>query len=223
MKTWDDIWKNYKGPSKAERWLIDERHKIIKNILNSLNLKKIKTLEVGCGYASNSRLLEKEGINTFCLDKSRKAIDTIKRDIKNSFYGDARELPFKKNSFNLVFSAGLLEHFSKPEKIIKEMARVVKNEGIVLNFVPGRYSIWQLYRILQGRKWKHGYEESYTHKKLSERIKESLRKEKFALVKSGGVDPFSVNGIFLKLFGIKLPIKKSLKNAYTKIYQAYKK
>jgi ubiquinone/menaquinone biosynthesis C-methylase UbiE len=50
---------------------------------------------------------------------------------------DAKNLKFKDNTFDLVFSDGLLEHFKSEQdvvKIIKEQLRVSKR--YVLNFIP---------------------------------------------------------------------------------------
>jgi len=227
-QTWDEVWQKYENPSKAERWLISERHKVLLGLLKSLNkeLKKMKTLEVGCGFASNSRLLKQEGINVYCLDNSPVVVEKIKKDLKNAFVGDAFKLPFKDNFFELVFSSGLLEHFPSPEGIIRELFRVVKKDGIVINFLPSRYSLWQLYRLLHGKDWKHGYEENYTHKKYEEKVRNAMG-EKAILIKAGGLDPLALKGFIIK--AIKLSIKinhanRSVhKDAYNEIYRAYRK
>ncbi|MEM3405625.1 MAG: class I SAM-dependent methyltransferase [Candidatus Pacearchaeota archaeon] len=225
-QTWNKFWKEYEKPSEAENWLIEERHKVLMkliNLINKKNKRRIKILEVGCGFASNSRLLLKEKFDVYCLDKSKVVINKIKKDLKNSFVGNAFNLPFKNESFDIVFSAGLLEHFHKPEGIIKEMIRVTKKDGIILNFVPGRYSLWQLFRFFHGKNWKHGYEENYTHNKLFQKTKNNIKDIK--LILKGGLDPFSINGLFIKIFKRRFIFKIPTfnENAFTEIYQAYQK
>lgn len=220
-KKWDEFWTDYKEPSKSEKFLIDERDKIIKQAKrDAFGEKRIKILEVGCGYASNSRILNNsKEFDVYCVDSSKKAVDSLKSVIKNASIGDARKLDFKDNSFDIVFSSGLIEHFRNPSELTNEMIRVVKQSGLVITFVPGKYSLWQARIHVYGKKWQHGYEEPYTFQKLEKTFSSKSHKT----IKQGGTDPFSINGILLKVFGFKLPIKKSLPNSYTEIYSIVKK
>jgi ubiquinone/menaquinone biosynthesis C-methylase UbiE len=43
-------------------------------------------------------------------------------------------LPFEDSTFDLVYSDGLLEHFTDPSPVIKELSRVSKNH--LVTFVP---------------------------------------------------------------------------------------
>lgn len=53
--------------------------------------------------------------------------------------GDAYELPFANNSFDLVVSGNLLEHLAMPYLAVQEMKRVVRKNGYVIIIAP--YSI----------------------------------------------------------------------------------
>jgi ubiquinone/menaquinone biosynthesis C-methylase UbiE len=220
-KSWNKFWEEYKEPSNSEKWLIKERDKIIDTIKNEyFGKKKIKILEVGCGYASNSKILNKrKDYEVFCIDLSKKAILMTRKEIKNSFVMNAEELKFKDNYFDIVFSAGLLEHFKDPSKIVKEIIRVTKNNGLAITFVPGKYSLWQLWIRLHGKQWQHGYEEPYTQKKLNK----IFNYDNIQIIEREGIDPFSLNGFLLKLFNVKTSFRKSFSNAYTEIYNIVKK
>lgn len=52
---------------------------------------------------------------------------------------DARQLPFKDNSFGAVLMESLLEHVREPEKVIEETLRVLKKGGKVFVEVPFMY------------------------------------------------------------------------------------
>jgi ubiquinone/menaquinone biosynthesis C-methylase UbiE len=49
---------------------------------------------------------------------------------------DAFELPFADESFDAVYSLGLIEHFADPGRIVTEVRRVLRRSGITLWLVP---------------------------------------------------------------------------------------
>ena len=63
----------------------------------------------------------------------------------NFVCGDARFLPFAEDSFDTVFSYGVLQHFSKENVRISldEAARVLKRNGNTLFQMPNKYGIRQ--------------------------------------------------------------------------------
>jgi len=65
--------------------------------------------------------------NTALAITNKKGVKTVKADI-------LKGLPFEDNSFDLVYSDGLLEHFIDPEPVLKELFRVSKR--YILTLVP---------------------------------------------------------------------------------------
>jgi SAM-dependent methyltransferase len=53
-----------------------------------------------------------------------------------SLIGDAHQLPFKDDSFDMVVSKDTLEHFIKPSDAVKEVHRVLKREAQFIIWVP---------------------------------------------------------------------------------------
>ena len=94
-------------------------------------------LDIGCGFGRITLFLNESGYDVTAIDSFQKMVDGMKiRGIK-AMKMDAKNLKFKDNSFDLVFSDGLLEHFSSEEdikKIISEQLRVSRK--YVLNFIP---------------------------------------------------------------------------------------
>lgn len=88
-----------------------------------------KTLEVGAGKAWLSRILRARGCHTMAIDIEPSVAETSKHFVDSYVVGDMFHLPFEDNSFDLVLSCGLIEHFTLSEVnlIIKEMARVGKS------------------------------------------------------------------------------------------------
>ena len=53
-------------------------------------------------------------------------------DRVNYYFGDAKRMPFSDHSFDSVFCHNMLHHISDPLTVVKEMNRVVKNDGAIL-------------------------------------------------------------------------------------------
>ena len=86
-----------------------------------------KRLNIGCGYDI------KEGwCNLDCVEN--KGVNVI-HDL------DIFPYPLKSNQFEFVLVNNILEHLNNPEKVIDEIYRVSKNNGIVVINVP-HFSSW---------------------------------------------------------------------------------
>ncbi|WP_052043157.1 class I SAM-dependent methyltransferase [Campylobacter sp. MIT 97-5078] len=104
---------------------------IIKNELSSqtqeiLKLAKStdKVLEIGIGSGQTSLCLARLGCETYALDNEQKCLDLaleVAKELKinlNAMHHDAlKPLPFKEKEFDIIFHAGLMEHFPKEERI----------------------------------------------------------------------------------------------------------
>ena len=124
------------------------KHKVeanfLKKTIDSMKKSKIKILDVACGTGrmlpevfSLKKEIEYRGFDsseemTKHLKEKAKKID-VRKNVKVKL-GDASNLPFSDNEFDIVFSYHLLWHIPKEEqeKIIKEMLRVCKKDGIII-------------------------------------------------------------------------------------------
>ena len=62
--------------------------------------------------------------------------------------GDAAALPFKSDTFSLVFSEYTFEHLAKPWDVLKEIDRVLSPQGAVVILVPNRRHYYTLATML---------------------------------------------------------------------------
>ncbi|MCM8782061.1 MAG: class I SAM-dependent methyltransferase, partial [Candidatus Omnitrophica bacterium] len=104
---------------------------LIDSFVNGGNL----VLEIGCGLGSDSRYMAKKGLNVISLDLSfnnvsltLKGASRLGLNIKG-VCADAENLPFKDESFDLVYSFGVLHHTPDTQKAIDEIYRVLKPGG----------------------------------------------------------------------------------------------
>jgi len=91
---------------------------------------KGKILDVGCGtgYAQ-----KRVGHNIIGLDVTYALLE-LNKNIR--VCGDALTIPFKDNSFDVVYSIDVIEHIKKPQKLVNECKRILKKKGILILITP---------------------------------------------------------------------------------------
>lgn len=100
-----------------------------------------RCLEVGCGRGSLSAYFADAGWDCTLLDISPSAIKRAQEAFHEEGLsaqfdiGDCLNLPYLDNSFDLVFSIGLLEHFQEIDKVIGEQVRILAPGGLFIGYV----------------------------------------------------------------------------------------
>lgn len=108
-----------------------ELQKILKN--------KSKILDLGCGEGTRlNTLLDGKPKDAVGIDVNKEAITIAKRQYpKYEFLAyDGAKLPFKNNTFDVVYSAYVLEHTSDPTMFLTEAVRVLKKKGTLVIICP---------------------------------------------------------------------------------------
>jgi len=102
-----------------------------------------KILDIGCGHAEFLREILKKTPQTYGIDPDQKALDK-NNTIKNKYCCTAEKMPFEDNTFDIIISAWVLEHLENPEKVFKEIHRVLKPGAKVIFLTPNawNYNIW---------------------------------------------------------------------------------
>ena len=72
----------------------------------------------------------------------------IRREANPDIIADVKKLPFNDNSFNLVYSSHILEHFprNETEELIREWVRVIKEGGELRLSVPSIEQLILIYK-----------------------------------------------------------------------------
>ncbi|MGD2251014.1 MAG: methyltransferase domain-containing protein [Candidatus Methanofastidiosia archaeon] len=103
------------------------------SLYNQVNISRKKMiLDIGCGtgvITKDIAVLTKGDVYGVDIDKEK--LDVAKCSIP-VIQGDAVNLPFKDNTFDLVVFCLLLIHMKEQQKAVNEMARVCKKNGVVL-------------------------------------------------------------------------------------------
>lgn len=92
-------------------------------------------LDIGCGRGGYSLEFFKESADVTSLDITRENFQNIHG--AKFVMADASKLPFKSMSFDMVFCSSIIEHLKEPKKLLVEIKRVLKKDGICyLSFPP---------------------------------------------------------------------------------------
>lgn len=146
-----------------------------KSILDC-GLSQPRLLEVGAGSATVSRLLAQQLRGTFyALDilpeavaVAGKALDNAQVSAVQLLVADVHNAPFPNCAFDIVFSQGLIEHFTDPEGVFVSQAQLVKMGGQLVINVPQKYNLFTLYKHWRMRRgnWPPGWEREYSPREL---------------------------------------------------------
>jgi len=107
----------------------------------AVNLVKGKNvLDIACGEGYGSFLLSKFATHVTGIDISNEVIQHAINEYKKSniefITGSACEIPVLDKSFDVIVSFETIEHLLDHEKMISEMFRVLKDDGVILISTP---------------------------------------------------------------------------------------
>lgn len=122
-------------------------------------------LEIGVGAGTDHLQWARAGARCHGVDLTDAGIECTRRHL--ALYGlsshlqrtNAEQLPFANSSFDLVYSWGVIHHTEHPERIIREIHRVLRPGGRFIGMFYHRNSvntfrIWLRRALLAGRPWR---------------------------------------------------------------------
>ena len=107
-------------------------------------------LEIGSGVGLDTFTMAKHGMHVTAMDLTHIGIATAKQRFERTnmpgrfLVGDACRLPLEDDSFDYVYSFGVLHHAADTEKSIREVNRVLKPGGEARIMLYNRHSINEL-------------------------------------------------------------------------------
>ena len=100
-----------------------------------------KVLDVGCGDGYVSSVLVGDN-EVFGLDISESAVKEARKKGIKAFVSNLDGIPFPDKSFDAVLALDILEHLFDPVFVLREVKRVLKDDGILLISVPNAANIY---------------------------------------------------------------------------------
>lgn len=146
-------YKEYYNLERKHWWFVARERIITSFIVKLLNQNKLdKTdlniLNIGCSTGRSSEYLSKFGTVTsieydqFCCEFAREKTGL------EIIHGSITELPFEKESFDLVCAFDVIEHVENDELAVFEMKRVAKSKGLLLITVPAYMDLWSHHDVI---------------------------------------------------------------------------
>lgn len=131
------------------------------------SLKQKEVLEIGVGHGSHAELIQPHCKSFTGIDLTETACQMTKRRFElvnlnvNILQMDAERMSFPDQSFDFIWSWGVIHHSSDTARIIHEMNRVLRPNGEAIVMVYHR-SFWKYYvegalvrGMLQGKLFRH--------------------------------------------------------------------
>ncbi len=149
-----------------------------------------KVLEIGCGTGTDLLQFAKHGALATGIDLTTKHVELARSRVGDRAVvheADARHLPFENESFDYIYSHGVLHHCDEPDAVVREMFRVLRPGGRINIHVYALWSYFTLWRVLKyGRQWKDHIENSqapvridlYTRRQLTQLFGPGISMEK---------------------------------------------
>jgi len=169
-------------------------------------------LEVGCGPGYLISFLEKwfPKISITGFEYDQRLIEEAKERVQRISFiqGNAEELPFSDCQFDVIVSLHLIEHLYNPEKMLQEVHRVLKPNGIFIVATP---NLGGLGARVMGEKWS-GFREDHVSLKSSNDWSKLISSNQFVSLRENttflsGIPIFTkfplgiINYGFLLIFG----------------------
>lgn len=180
IKIWNQVPVDYYevGISKnpLQRFWHTRKLEVFKELVGQQKPQKI--LDIGCasGTITNriSSIFPKSKITGADIYPS--AIEHAKRKYSHIRFvvADAHKLPFKDNFFGLVVCCETIEHVVDPKKVLKEIRRVIKKDGLAMVEMDSGSIlfriVWWIWEKTKGKVWQGAHLHPFHHTELEKII-----------------------------------------------------
>jgi ubiquinone/menaquinone biosynthesis C-methylase UbiE len=153
----------------------ERKWSVIRGLTDNTSQQPDAILEIGCAAGHLTKLISEHypKAKVTGIDVYKAAIYKANRMFPKLTFlvADAHKLPFPENSFDLVISSETIEHVVDPQKMLSEIARVLKPTGnAIIEMDSGNWLfrlIWWFWtRFGKGKVWQDAHLHPFTASQL---------------------------------------------------------
>ncbi len=147
-----------KYESKYEK----ERIRLVTALIPPPDSDEKRALDIGSGIGILTKIASSKGYISFGIDVDEEKIELAKGLDGNRHVefkvGNAYDLDYPDNFFDLVLCLEIIEHLSNPERALDEIYRCIRPNGCLIVSTPNKFSLegikGNIVEIITGKKWK---------------------------------------------------------------------
>lgn len=132
-----EVWRSDIYYQVAKKGSLDLTHPAML-VLKKLAASATNILDLGCGEGTRLFSIADNRIRSTGIDISKTAIDLAKKSYPKIKFikADLENIPIEDESFDLVYSAYVLEHLTDPIKVLLEAIRLTSKKGFLILVAP---------------------------------------------------------------------------------------
>ncbi len=131
----------------------NSRIKVMLNIINNLDIKRKKILDIGCFDGTLLSLVNNRNNQFYGIDANDYAVRQARKKgirVKQFFFDDVTKIPFADKFFDLVIAGEIIEHIYDTDFFLEELIRMLKPDGYLLISTPNIASLGRRILLLLG-------------------------------------------------------------------------
>ena len=136
---------NISALEKESNWWYEIRKSLVIKQIQPFLKDTAYILDAGAGFGDVSFVLKNMGLAVRCLDISLESVKELRERGLIADKGDVQNLPYDNHTFDIILSLDVLEHVKDDLTAIKELKRVLKNDGIAIINVPMFPFLWSFH------------------------------------------------------------------------------
>lgn len=201
------LYEKYHSSRNKQKSVIensDFTYQYLLEILNSVNLKNKKILDIGCGVGTIDFYLASKGAEVLGVDISENGIKMANKNasnlnLKSNTKFKVMNFPNKvpEGKFDIIICSEILEHLTDDDLAVKKIKTLLNKNGIIIASSPSENSL--LYRM--GMLKKFDKEVGHLRRYSEKSYKELFTSAGFKVVKTKKNEGFIRNFLFTNDFG----------------------
>jgi len=129
------------------------RYNIMRGLVKKYSNPKASLLDIGCGSGNLLSVLKKSGFeNIYGSDFSNESVSLNSQKFGTRiFYADIREIKFFEGRiYDVVICSDVLEHIQDDKTAVKNIGRILNDNGILIISVPYNMKYWSSHDSFSG-------------------------------------------------------------------------